>query len=93
MKAINKDLFEEMDVHKAFFALVFPTIISQLIAIIYNMADSFWIGKLNDPAQVAATTICMPAFLVTLGICNIFGIGGASLIPEDFLKLVNAAVK
>ena len=82
MAVDNKEIFTKMDVHRAFFALVFPTIISQLIAVIYNMSDSFWIGQLNNPAQMAAATICVPAFLFTLGITNVFGIGGSSLMSR-----------
>lgn len=82
MQAVNQDLFQKENVQKAILTLVFPTIISQLMMVVYNMSDSFWIGQLNDPAQIAAATICVPAFLFTLGISNIFGIGGASLMAR-----------
>jgi len=82
MHAINQDLFQKENVQKAVLTLVFPTIVSQLMMVVYNMSDSFWIGQLNNPAQIAAATICVPAFLFTLGISNIFGIGGASLMAR-----------
>ena len=82
MHAINQELFQKENVQKAILTLVLPTIISQLMMVVYNMSDSFWIGQLNDPAQIAAATICVPAFLFTLGISNIFGIGGASLMAR-----------
>ena len=78
----NITLLKKTNVHKAFLALVLPTILSQLIAIIYNMSDSFWIGQLNNSAQFAAVYLCVPAFLVLVGISNIFGVGGASLIAR-----------
>ena len=78
----NKNLFQKMNIQKAVLTLVIPTVLSQLIVVIYNMSDSFWIGQLNDPAQIAAATLCVPAFLLTMGIANIFGIGGASLISR-----------
>ena len=82
MKDINQKLFEKAGVQKAFWTLVLPTIISQLIGVVYNMTDSFWIGQMNIPAQIAAATICVPTILFILGIANLFGIGGASLIAR-----------
>ena len=76
------ELFRSMPVHKAIVALAIPTVISQVIAVIYNMADTFFIGQMNDPNQVAAATLCMPLFLVLFGTSNLFGIGGASLVSR-----------
>ena len=72
-----------MPVPKAVIALVIPTIISQIITVIYNMADTFFIGQMNDPNQVAAATLAMPPFVMMSGIANLFGIGGASLISRS----------
>ena len=78
----NQYLYEKMPVSKAIVSLVIPTVISQLITVIYNMADTFFIGQLNDPSQVAAATLCMPPFILLTGIANLFGIGGSSLISR-----------
>ena len=83
MKTDNKQLFEEMPVTKAVISLVIPTIISQLITVIYNMADTFFIGQINDPNQVAAVSISMPVFVLLTGCANLFGIGGSSLISRS----------
>jgi len=76
----NQELFEKMPVPKAVISLVVPTVISQLITVIYNMADTFFIGQIGDPNQVAAVSLCMPLFLLLTGMANLFGIGGSSLI-------------
>ena len=83
MKTDNTTLFEKTPVPKAVIALVIPTIISQVITVIYNMADTFFIGQMNDPNQVAAATLAMPPFVMLTGIANLFGIGGASLISRS----------
>ena len=83
MKTDNTALFEKMPVSKAVITLVIPTIISQIITVIYNMADTFFIGQMNDPNQVAAATLAMPPFVMLTGIANLFGIGGASLISRS----------
>lgn len=40
------------------------------------MADTFFIGQLNDPLQVAAATIAMPCFMFLTAFANLFGMGG-----------------
>lgn len=83
MKRNNTELFERLPVPKAVITLVIPTIISQIITVIYNMADTFFIGQMNDPNQVAAATLIMPPFVMLTGIANLFGIGGSSLISRS----------
>ena len=83
MKTDNTELFEHMTVSKAVITLIIPTVISQIITVIYNMADTFFIGKMNDPNQVAAATLAMPPFVMLTGIANLFGIGGSSLISRS----------
>ena len=83
MKTDNTELFEKMPISRAVIALVIPTVISQIITVIYNMADTFFIGQMNDPNQVAAATLSMPPFIMLTGIANLFGIGGASLISRS----------
>lgn len=83
MEMDNKQyLFEKMKVPKAVLYLAVPTIISQLITIIYNWADTFFVGQLNDTNMIASITICHPLFMVTTAIANLFGIGGASAISR-----------
>ncbi|MDO4386787.1 MAG: MATE family efflux transporter, partial [Clostridia bacterium] len=75
-------LFSEMPVRKAVLTLAIPTVISQLITVVYNMADTFFIGQLGDPRQVAAATIAMPCFMFLTAFANLFGLGGSSLISR-----------
>lgn len=78
----NDYLFCEMPVRRAVLSLAVPTVISQIITVIYNMADTFFIGQLNDPGQVAAATVAMPAFAALTALANLFGIGGAGKIAR-----------
>ncbi|MEA4927500.1 MAG: MATE family efflux transporter [Candidatus Limiplasma sp.] len=80
MKTADRtELFERKPIRSAVLSLAIPTIISQLITVIYNLVDTFFVGQLGDPAQVAAVVVSMPAFILLTGIANLFGIGGASL--------------
>lgn len=76
-------LFATAPVGKAVLSLAVPTVISQLITVVYNMADTFFIGQMGDPNQVAAATLAMPLFIFLTGVANLFGIGGASLISRS----------
>lgn len=82
MTTTENELFEKKPVTEAVFTLVVPTVISQLIIVLYNMADVFFIGQTNDPNQVAAANICMPTLFLLTGFANLFGIGGPSLISR-----------
>ena len=82
MLSAEKRLFSETPVMRAIFELAFPAVLSQLITVIYNMADTFFIGQMGDPAQVAAATIALPLFTFLTGVANLFGIGGSSLISR-----------
>ncbi len=75
-------LFAEAPVRKAVLSLTVPTVISQFITVVYNMADTFFIGQLGDPPQVAAATIAMPCFVFLTAFSNLFGLGGSSLISR-----------
>lgn len=75
-------ILEEMPVRKAIFTLAVPTVVSMVVQILYNITDTFFVGKLNDPYQLAAVSICMPIFMLQMSISGIFGIGAASYISR-----------
>ena len=79
----RKFLFENAKISKAVLTLAIPTIISQLITIIYNWADTFFVGQLNNTYQMAAVTICHPAFMMCTAFANLIGIGGANVISRS----------
>lgn len=76
-------LFETAPVPKAVMTLVVPTVISQILTIIYNFADTWFVGRTNDEAAVAAVSVAMPLFIVMTGLSNLFGIGGSSVISRS----------
>lgn len=78
----EQELFEKLPVHKAVATLAIPTIISQIVSIIYNLADTFFIGQLGNPYMVAATTLVYPWFTLLTALGNLFGIGGSSLVSR-----------
>ena len=79
---MNIDKLEENSVWKIILALALPTMIGQLGTILYNMADTYFIGQVNDVNQVAAISVTMPVFLVLMSLGALFGIGSASYISR-----------
>ena len=79
-------IFEEMPVRQAVIKQVMPAVASQMVALIYNLADTYFVGMLNDPRQTAAVTVVFPAFLMLTAISNLFGVGGASAIARSLGK-------
>jgi len=81
--ASNKtELFERMPVGKALLTMAIPTIISQLITMIYNLADTFFIGMSGDPYKVAAASVVGVLFFMLSALANLFGVGGGSLLSR-----------
>ena len=56
-KYTEKELFESVPVPRAVATLAVPTIISQVVTMIYNLADTFFIGQIGDPYMVAAVSL------------------------------------
>ena len=78
----SKYIFEEMPVASALRTMAVPTIISQIIVLIYNMADTFFVGQTNNPYMVAGTSLILPIFNITLCLAGLAGIGGGSLVSR-----------
>lgn len=87
-KAKEKELFESTPIMRAIAELAFPSIMGQIILVIYNMADTFFVGLTRSDEMITAVTVCMPAFMFLSAISNLFGVGGASVISR-FLGLHN----
>lgn len=79
-------IFEELPVRQAVCKQVIPAIASQMIALLYSLADTYFVGMLNIPAQTAAITIVYSCFIMLTALSNLFGIGGASVIARRLGK-------
>lgn len=91
------DIFENAPVPKAVLSNVVPSIISMIMVLLYNLADTFFIGQTKNALMVAAVSVATPVFLLFLAIGLLFGIGGTSLISRmlgegktDRAKMVSA---
>ena len=79
----NNELFTSMPVGKAVAKLAIPTVVSQIIVILYSLADTFFIGQIGDPNQLAALSITFPIYTLLTAVANLFGIGANSVIARS----------
>lgn len=79
----NTAVFSDYKVPKAVAALAVPSMLGMLINIVYNLADTFFVGQTGDANQVAAVSVSMPVFLFFLALGNLFGIGGCAYISRS----------
>ena len=80
---ISKDeMFANAPVLEALAVMAVPTIISQLINLIYNMVDAFFIGRTGNSYMMAATTITLTMVMLNVAFSNLFGVGGGSLVAR-----------
>lgn len=86
MKKNNGELFTTMPVGKAVAKLAVPTVISQIVVILYSLADTFFVGQIGDPNQLAALSITFPIFTLLTAVANLFGIGANSVIARSLGK-------
>ncbi len=81
--SVDKEaLFARTPVPIALYTMAVPTIISQLINLIYNMVDAFFIGRTGNSYMMAATTITLTIVMMNVALSNLFGIGGGSLVAR-----------
>lgn len=75
-------LFEQAPVPKAVITLSLPTVVSSLVALLYSLADTYFVGMINDPVQTAAVTLAAPVLLAFNAVNNLFGVGSSSMMSR-----------
>ena len=80
MEQKSLEVFESMPVPKAVFKNALPAMAAMLMVLVYNLADTFFIGQTHDALQVAAVSLATPVFLIFMALGTVFGMGGTSVI-------------
>ena len=91
------ELFNSGKVSTAVLKNAIPAMVAMLMVLVYNLADTFFIGQTKDDLQVAAVAMCTPVFLMFMSVGTIFGLGGTSVIARalgegrvDYAKKVSS---
>ena len=77
----RKEIFESIPVPSALRVMIVPAVISQLIVLIYNMADTFYVGQTGNPYMVAGTSLILPVFNITLCLAGLAELEAAPSSP------------
>ena len=75
----DNELMGSMKVSKAVAKMAVPSVISSLVTVVYNMADTFFVGQTGDALQVAAVSLTNPIFILMMAFANMFGMGGSAV--------------
>lgn len=77
------ELFERTPVPRAVVKMAVPTVASSLVMVLYSLADTYFVGMLNDPVATAAVTLASPVLLAFNALNNLFGVGSSSLMSRS----------
>lgn len=77
----QKNVFEASP-WKAIGSLTVPALVSIIVMMLYNMADMYFVGWLNDLSQTAAVSLAMPVFSVMMAISQMIGNGGCTKVAQ-----------
>lgn len=76
------EIFSSTPVPKAVLKTAVPAMAAMLMVLIYNLADTFFIGQTRNDILVAAVSLATPVFLIFMAVGTIFGMGGTSVISR-----------
>ncbi len=74
------ELFENTKPAKALAIMAIPTVASQLIILLYNLADTWFIGRTDNSYMVGASSLGLTVYLAETALANVFGVGGGALM-------------
>ena len=89
----DNDLMKNMKISKAVAKMAIPSVISSLVTVVYNMADTFFVGQTGDALQVAAVSLTNPIFILFMAFANMFGMGGSTMISIAMGEKNNKRIK
>lgn len=89
----REEIFSSYPIPKAVAALAVPSILSSLVNVIYNMADTYFVSLMKNTNATAAVSLTMPVFLFFVAFGNIFGVGGSAYISRSMGEGKSSKVK
>ncbi|MCR5143738.1 MAG: MATE family efflux transporter [Lachnospiraceae bacterium] len=76
----NNSVLEKGSFWELLLKLSVPSVVIILIMLIYNIADTYFIGQTGDPNKISAISLGMPLFSILSGIGTLFGNGGTTSV-------------
>jgi putative MATE family efflux protein len=75
-------ILSAMPVRQAIMKMSLPVVFGMMVQVLYNLVDTWFIGKIGDASQLAAANISSPVFIILMAVSNIVGTGAASYISR-----------
>ena len=82
-ESANLEVFRSAPVGQAVLKNAIPAMAAMLMVLVYNLADTFFIGQTGNALLVAAVSLATPVFLMFMAVGTAFGIGGTSVISRS----------
>lgn len=75
----NKEMLGKAPIGKLLFKLAVPTVVAQLINMLYNIVDRIYIGHIPEEGSMALTGVgvCMPIIMIISAFAALISAGGA----------------
>lgn len=78
------EMFGQGSVWKAIARMSIPAVVTMIVMVVYNMADTFFVGQLADPLQLAAISLASPVYMVMMAVGTLVGGGGCAAISHAY---------
>jgi putative MATE family efflux protein len=82
VKYTNIELMESVPVLTVLARLAAPAVLGNIVQLVYNLTDTYFIGLLDDYNQIAAVSLAMPVMFVTNALSHVFSAGAPSYISR-----------
>ena len=82
MKNKQTELMSKAPVTQAILKMSIPVVMGMMVQVLYNLVDTFFIGMLGDPNQLAAVNVTTPIFMLMMAVATIVSTGAASYISR-----------
>lgn len=79
---MEKKLFDTDHLVKTYFTQAIPLVLSMMVTMIYNIADTYFIAQTENTLLVAGVSLCAPLFTLLMAFGNIYAQGGSTLIAR-----------
>ena len=81
-KQREKNLLDTERLIPTYFRLSLPVVLSSIVTIVYNLADTYFIARTGNALLIAGVSLCAPIFMILMAFGNLFGQGSSSLVSR-----------
>ena len=79
----NQSVLDDDRLGRLLFKLTLPSFLAMAVMTLYNVVDTMFIGRYVGPLAIAALTIVFPIQMLSMGVGQMMGMGGASLMSRS----------